>query len=190
MRNNVINSFPFFFRICFTIINRSVCSNPFYQCISVTILINLIISSHRLVFIRLRLLVPFISSLFVLCIKENRIMCMLIDRLRFCTTKALIPNYFIHKIFLPKYLIHQHLNIMSHMPVNMDIDAAVVGKEFAHQYQAWVKHSQVADGAILPGVGIGELLDCGGLLADVGSDGSPVCGSPASSACIASRLSP
>ena len=53
---------------------------------------------------------------------------------------------------------------MSYMPINMDINAASLGKQFAHQHEARIHVFEVTHRAFLPKVGIAELLNHRGAL--------------------------
>ena len=66
---------------------------------------------------------------------------------------------------------------MSHVPVNMHINTTLFAEQFAHQGKARVHIAQVSQRAFdvfatnyaAPSVGIGKLLQYGGLAVDVGA---------------------
>ncbi len=53
---------------------------------------------------------------------------------------------------------------MTNMPIQMHEKAAVVGKEFAEEYDGFVEPFEVAVEAFAPGVAVGLLLDDARLL--------------------------
>ena len=77
------------------------------------------------------------------------------------------PHNFIHKILLPEHLIHDSLDIVSHVPIDVHVYASSLGQQFAHQHQPWVEHFQVGDSAVSPSVGVGKLLDDGRTLLQI-----------------------
>jgi len=91
---------------------------------------------------------------------------MLLRELLCCSSfkTKICPNNLIPEILFPKHLIHQHLHIMPDVPVEVYIDRTLFAQEFPHQYKARIDHLQIADSAVLPCVGISELLKHRGLL--------------------------
>ena len=71
---------------------------------------------------------------------------------------SITKNYFIHKITLSKYLIHNHPHIPTHSPVTVYIDAPIIGEEVSHETESLVDHRDEAIGSLPPGITIGELL--------------------------------
>ena len=92
---------------------------------------------------------------------------MLVNRRRLCSSKSFVPHNLIDEILLTENLIHQNLDVMTDVPIKMHIDASRIRKQFAQKDKARTDHAQIGSRAVLPRVGIGELLDDGWFLRDV-----------------------
>ena len=78
-----------------------------------------------------------------------------------------MPHNFIHKVIFPKNLIQQYLDIMPHMPVDVDIDRPFFAEEFTHQHQTRIDHFEITHRPVFPCIGVGELLDDGRFLIEI-----------------------
>jgi hypothetical protein len=88
----------------------------------------------------------------------------MIESFRIRPRRGPFPDDLALKVLVPEHLVHQHLDVVDGVPVEVNVDGARRREQVLEQLQAAAEHDEEAVEAVPPGVSVGEGLDEGGLL--------------------------
>lgn len=97
-----------------------------------------------------------------LSVKENSVVyCRIIPRIVVCI--GTLPDHFTHKIVNPEYFVQCNFDIVTYVPVNMDVKTAIISEKFTEENDRLIEPFQIRVQPFAPGVPICLLFDDGRL---------------------------